>query len=119
MSRFRSRRILLAGGLIALPLLLLGVAPALQDLIDRMTALEADSTQITSRVQALEADSQVLQELVTRVETLEADPALLDLITRVELVEEALFSPPIETVLLVDDLRTGSTRPGLKSLEPL
>ncbi len=107
MSRYRTRYFLLAGAVIALPLLLLGVAPALQDLINRMTALEGNSTQITSRVQALEADSQVVQELVTRVETLEADPVLSDLITRVELIEEALFSDPIETVLFNDDFEDG------------
>ena len=36
-----------------------------------------------------------------------AAPALLDLTTRVELIEEALFSEPIETVLLDDDFEDG------------
>ena len=36
-----------------------------------------------------------------------AAPALLDLITRVELIEETLFSEPIETVLLDDDFEDG------------
>ena len=43
MSRYRIRYFLLAGAVIALPLLLLGVAPALQDLIQRLDLLEAES----------------------------------------------------------------------------
>ncbi len=43
MFRYRVRNLLLAGVLIALPLLLMGVAPALQDLIQRMNQLEAES----------------------------------------------------------------------------
>ncbi len=50
MSRHRIRHFLLAGGLIAFPLLLLGVAPALQDLIQRLDLLEG-------QVQALERAS--------------------------------------------------------------
>ncbi len=61
MSRFRIRRFLFAGGLIALPLLLLGVAPALQDLIQQLNTLQG-------QVQALEGESQIFQQDIIALE---------------------------------------------------
>ena len=78
MARFRIRRFLIAGALMGLPLLLLGVAPALQDLIDRMNALEG-------QVQTLEGESQIVKG---QVNTLEAESLALD--GRVTLIEGEL-----------------------------
>ena len=65
--RYTIRRSLVVITLIALPLLLLGVAPALQELIDRMDALEG-------QVQTLEGESQIFQQ---QIGMLESDSALL------------------------------------------
>ena len=65
--RYQPRQVLSIGVLVLLPLLLLGVAPALQGLIDRMNALEG-------QVQTLEGEKQVLQ---SQVGALEADSVLL------------------------------------------
>ena len=45
--------------------------------------------------------------LVLGLFTLGASPALLDLIARVEAIEEILFSEPVETILLDDDFEDG------------
>ena len=45
--------------------------------------------------------------LVLSAFTLGASPALLDLVARVEVIEEFLFSEPVETILLDDDFEEG------------
>ena len=62
MPRYKTRHFIVMGALIVLPLLMLGVAPALQALIDRMTALEG-------QVETLEAESLEPDARVTTIET--------------------------------------------------
>ncbi len=45
--------------------------------------------------------------LVLGIFTLGASPALLDLIARTEIIEQFLFSEPVETILLDDDFEDG------------
>ena len=61
MPRYKTRHFIVMGALIVLPLLMLGVAPALQALIDRMTALEG-------QVETLEAESLEPDAGVTMIE---------------------------------------------------
>lgn len=98
MSRDRIRRFLLAGVLIVLSLLMLGVSPTLQNLINQMAGLEA-------QVQNLESEKQVLQ---SRIGALEAEsdsqPVVVDSSgTRVGTV---LTSTGANAIVVIDEVDT-------------
>ena len=78
MNRYKPRQFLVLGALVALPLLMLGVAPVLQVLIQRMDALGGE-------VEILEGGPQMGKE---QVETPEA--ASLELDARATMIEAEL-----------------------------
>ncbi len=84
MDRCKPRHLLVLGALIALPLLMIGVAPALQVLIQRIDALGG-------QVEILEGEPQAGKE---PVETLEAESLELD-----------ARAAMMEAELVADDLR--------------
>jgi hypothetical protein len=63
MNRYKPRHFLVLGAIIVLPLLMLGVAPALQVLIPRIAALRG-------QIEILEGESQMVKE---QIEPLEAE----------------------------------------------
>ncbi|MCH8083485.1 MAG: hypothetical protein IH885_04555 [Myxococcales bacterium] len=80
--RFRIRYVLAAVGMIAGCAVLVGVAPSLREVLNRLDALEAELIEINGRVVNLEANAPVVEDLVTRVEAIEqglapSSPALI------------------------------------------
>jgi hypothetical protein len=74
MNRFKRRHFLVMGALIALPLLMLCVAPALQVLIQRILIQHIDAPE--GRVEVVESEPQMVTE---QVETLEPELGVDDL----------------------------------------
>ncbi len=81
MNRYKPRHLLVLGALVVLPLLMIGVAPALQVLIQRMDVpggqveiLEGGSQMGKEQVETLEAESLELDARATMIEAeLDAD----------------------------------------------
>ena len=75
MNRYKPRQLLVVGALVALPLLMIGVAPFLQVLVQRMDppggqveVLEGGSQIGTEQVETLEAESLELDARATMIE---------------------------------------------------
>jgi len=112
MARHRLRHVLLTVVLLALPALTCGFGPAFQELVQRVTALEAESDEtglaidgLIGDVAALEVESTdtaaTIEELTTQVAALEADLASL-----AGVVEHELGLGPT-TTLFDDDFEDG------------
>jgi hypothetical protein len=86
--RYRIRHFMAIGALLTLTALTCGPTPIVQNLIQR--------------VEALEAETALIGELTTSLEA-----GLGALAARVDVIEQVLFSEPVETVLLDDDFEDG------------
>lgn len=71
--RFRIKNVLAAVGVIAGCAVLLGVAPSLREVLNRLDAVEAELIELNGRIVGLEAQAPVIEDLVSRVKAIEQE----------------------------------------------
>ena len=111
MSRYKARHFLALFVLLSLPALTCGVGPVVQDLIDRVEALEAETAGLDAKVAALEAESVSLADRVGLLE--DQSQTIADNASRLDSLEAESDSELV--VIDANETRVGGVVPTIGS----